>query len=102
MLFILPSWLAMATTARPPGTRVKAKIKHKQFTTTWPPILILSAAVLALTQPNNSIADTQNIDFGRYSERLARCKVSTNPASVINSERRRFGQFWVFEPISRR
>jgi hypothetical protein len=78
MLFILPSWLAMAITARPPGTRVKAKIKHKQFTTTWPPIFILSAAVLALTQPNNSIADTQNIDFGRYSERLARCKVSTN------------------------
>ena len=75
MLFILPSWLAMATTALPPDTRVKIKIKHKQFTAILSPILILSAAALVITQPTNGIAETQNIDFGRYSEQLIRCQV---------------------------
>ena len=73
MLIIQPSWLAMATTARSPDT--KHQIKHKQFIMNWPPILLLSVAALALTQPTNGIAETQNIDFGRYSERLIRCQV---------------------------
>jgi hypothetical protein len=76
MLIILHSWLAMATTARFPDT--KGQIKYKKLTMVWPPMLILIAAALVLTQPTNSRADTQSLDFGRYSERLVRCKVSSN------------------------
>ena len=69
----------MAATARPPEAR--RQYKHKQFNTCWPPALMLGAAILALTKPSNSIADTPNPDFGRYSERLASCHVSANGIS---------------------
>ena len=66
----------MAATARSPDT--KPQLKHKRFTMSWPSISILSAAILALTQPTISIADTANLEFGRYSERLIRCQVRAN------------------------
>jgi len=84
MLIIPPSLIAMATTAGLPFTRlkVKDKDKDKKFTIGRTSILMLGISILAITQPtSSSIAGTTNIDFGRYSERLSRCKVSSNSIS---------------------
>jgi len=81
MLIIPPSWIAMATTAGLPITRLKVKNKNKnnKYTVKRTYILILGISMLAITQSTCiSIAGTTNLDFGRYSERLARCKVSSN------------------------
>jgi hypothetical protein len=43
-----------------------------------PFFLVLSTAILALAPPSTSNASTPNLDFGRYSERLVRCNVTTS------------------------